>query len=123
MPMAPLRSFPTGVFVLLASAVAGLVLALYAYFTPLTGVTGTPGALAVIVACAVLAVLALTQRVAVKHTARATLRVAIVLLLLAICFAALLLHRWWICVAMGVGLAGVVVDMIRPASTGNGARA
>jgi len=115
MPMAPLRSFPTGAFVLLASAVAGLALALYAYFTPLTGVTGTLGALAVSAACTVLAVLALAQRVAVKHTARATLRVATVVLLLAICFAALLLHRWWICVAMGVGLLCLVVDMIRPA--------
>jgi hypothetical protein len=123
MSMAPLRSFSPGVIVLLASAIAGLALALYAYFTPLTGVTRTLGALAVIVACAVLAVMALVQRVALKHVARVTLRVAIVLLLWATCFAALLLHRWWICVAMGVGLAGVVVDMIRPASTGNGARA
>lgn len=123
MSMAPLRSVPPGVIVLLASAIAGLALALYAYFTPLTGVTGTLGALAVIVACAVLAVLALAQRVSLKHGARVTLRVAIVLLLLATCFAALLLHRWWICVAMGVGLAGVVVETVRPAGTSHTARA
>jgi hypothetical protein len=123
MSMAPLRSFSPGVIVLLASAIAGLALALYAYFTPLTGVTSTLGALAVIVACAALAVMALAQRVAVGHAARIALRVAIVLLLLATCFAALLLHRWWICVAMGVGLVGVVVEMIRPAGASRTAHA
>ena len=118
-----LRSFPAGLILLLASAAAGLLLALYAYFAPLTGVTGTVGALAVIVSCAALAAMALALGAVGKHAARITLRVLIGLLLLATCFAALLLHRWGICVAMGVGFVGLVIEMLRSAGTQRGAQA
>ena len=101
----------------------GLALALYAYFTPLTGVTGTLGALAVIVACAVLAVMAFSLGVVGNHASRITLRLSIVLLLLAICFAALLLHRWWICVAMGVGLVGLIINVVRSVRANRAAHA
>lgn len=121
--MTLLRSFPASLILLLASAVAGLLLALYAYFAPLTGVTGTLGALAVIVACAVLAAMSLALGAVEHHAARITLRVLTVLLLLATCFAALLLHRWGICVAMGVGLVGLVIEMLRFAGTARGAHA
>ncbi|MGN6384039.1 MAG: hypothetical protein ACTHMK_15660 [Dyella sp.] len=121
--MTSLRSFPTGLILLLASAVAGFFLALYAYFAPLTGVTGTVGALAVIVSCAVLAAMALALGAVGKHAARITLRVSIGLLLLATCFAALLLHRWGICVAMGAGLVGLVMEVLRSAGTRHGAHA
>ena len=121
--MTSFRSSPAGVILLLASVVAGLALALYAYFTPLTGVTGTLGALAVIVACAVLAVMAVAHRVVGNRAASLTLRVLIVLVLLATCFAALLLHRWWIGVAMGVGLVGLVIDVVRSAGADRTAHA
>lgn len=112
--MAQFRSTHAGVTLLLASAVTGLALALYAYFASLTGVTGTPGVLAVIVACAALIVMALALGGAGTRAKRVVLRVLIVMVLAATCFAALLLHRWWICVAMGLGLVGLIVDMIRP---------
>lgn len=121
--MALFRSSQTGVILLLASTIAGLALALYAYLTPLTGVTATPGALAVIVACVGLAVMAIALGVVENHAPRITLRVLIVLLLLATCFAALLLHRWWICVAMGVGLVGLVIDVVRSVDAHRAARA
>lgn len=112
--MARFRLSQAGPLLLLAAAVAGFALALHAYFTPLTGVTGTPGALAVIVACMALAVMALVLGGAGTRTARITLRVLVVIVLVATCVAALLLHQWWICVAMGLGLAGVVIGLIRP---------
>ena len=121
--MTPFRSSPAGVILLLASAVVALALALYAYFTPLTGVTGTLGALAVSVACAVLAVMAFSLGVVGNHASRITLRLSIVLLLLAICFAALLLHRWWICVAMGVGLVGLIINVVRSVRANRAAHA
>lgn len=120
--MAQFRLSRAGLMLLLAGAVAGFVLALYAYFAPLTGVTGTLGALAVIVACAVLAVMALALGRADTCGARVTLRVLIVIVLLATCFAALLLHRWWICVAMGLGLIGVIIELFRPAGVHRTAR-
>ena len=121
--MTPFRSSTASRILLFVSAVAGLLLALHAYFAPLTGVTGTLGALAVIVACAVLAAMALALRAVETHPARVALRVSIALLLLATCFAALLLHRWGICVAMVVGLVGLVIGMARSAGTNRGAHA
>lgn len=121
--MTSLRFFPASLTLLLASAVAGLLLALYAYFAPLTGVTGTVGALAVIVACAVLAAMALALGAVENHATRITLRVLSGLLLLTTCFAALLLHRWGICVAMGVGLVGLVMEVFHSAGTQHGAQA
>jgi hypothetical protein len=123
MSMAPFRSSQPGEIALLAGAIAGLGLAFHAYVTPLTGVTGTLGALAVIGACAALAVMALAQCVVAGHAARVTLRVLVVLTLLATCFAALLLHQGWICVAMGVGLVGLLVEVIRSAAAAGSAHA
>ena len=108
-------SSQSGVIVLFLAALAGLAVALYAYFTPLTGVTGTLGALVVIVASTALAVLALIMPALKKRAPRNTLRVLILLGLAGICVAGLLLHQWWIGVAMAIGLVGLLVDMIRPA--------
>lgn len=107
--------------VLLVSAVIGLAIALYAYFVPLTGVTGSLGALGAIVFCALLIVMALILGVATARAARIVLRVLIVLALVGTCFAALLLHQWWISVAMGVGLVGLIIDLIRPAGANRAA--
>lgn len=70
----------------------------------------------VIVACAALAVMALILGAASARAVRIVLRVLIVLVLAGTCFAALLLQQWWICVAMGLGIAGVILDLVRPAS-------
>lgn len=101
---------------LLVGAVAGFLLALYAYFAPLTGVTSSLGALAVIVVCAVLAVLSFMLGVAHSHSPRIVLRVIIAITVLSTCFAALLLHQWWICAAMAVAAVGLIVDLVRPAA-------
>lgn len=114
--MSPSPSSRTGLILLLVGAVAGLVIALHAYFAPLTGVTSSVGALAVIVVCALLAGLALLLGSATSRRSRIGLRVLIAITLLSICFAALLLHQWGICVAMGVGAVGLIVELVRPAA-------
>ncbi len=110
----PLSS-KSGAIVLLIASLAGLAVALYAYFTPLTGVTGTLGALVAIVACFILAVMALLLMQVKARGASITLRVLILLGLAGTFFAAMLLHQWWICVAMVVGLIGLILDLFRPA--------
>ncbi|QNI02569.1 hypothetical protein HXW73_06285 [Halomonas sp. SH5A2] len=110
----PLSS-KSGAIVLLIASLAGLAIALYAYFTPLTGVTGTLGALVAIVACIALAVLSLLLTAAKGRGTSITLRILILLGLGGTFFAATLLHQWWICVAMVVGLIGLILDMVRPA--------
>ncbi len=106
---------------LLVSAVTGFLLALHAYVTPLTGVTGTLGALTVIVACAALGMMAASLRTATSQTLRIVLRMLIGLALAGTCFAALMLHEWWLCVAMGVGVVGLVLDLVQPASANRAA--
>jgi len=113
--MSPSRSSKMGALVLLVASLAGLAIALYAYFTPLTGVTGTLGALVAIVACLALAVLALLLFKVTGRGAAITLRILILMGLAGTFFAAMLLHQWWICAAMVVGLIGLIIDIFRPA--------
>lgn len=104
-----------GAIVLLAAALAGLAVALYAYITPLTGVTGTLGALVVILACLALALMALLLAALKGRGARIALRVLVLIGLVATFVAGLLLHQWWIGVAMVAGLVGLTLDIHRPA--------
>lgn len=108
-------SYRIGAIVLFAGAVASFALAIYAYFTPLTGVNGTIGALIVIVASLVLALAALVLPAISKRGWRNVLRILILLGLIGTCVAGLLLHRWWIGAAMAIALIGLVIDMTRPA--------
>ncbi|WP_106476846.1 hypothetical protein [Phytohalomonas tamaricis] len=112
--MSQYRSQALGAIVLCAASLVGLAIALYAYFTPLTGVTGTLGALAIILVSILLAVLALVLPALKGRGARNALRILILLELAGACFAGLLLHQWWFCVAMVVGLVGLIIDMMRP---------
>ncbi|MCG7600616.1 hypothetical protein MHM84_12520 [Halomonas sp. McH1-25] len=106
-----------GAIVLLAAALAGLAVALYAYITPLTGVTGTLGALVVILACLALALMALLLAALKGRGARIALRVLVLIGLVATFVAGLLLHQWWIGVAMVVGFVGLILDMCRTPHT------
>lgn len=108
---------------LLLAAVVGFVLALYAYFTPLTGVTGTLGALVVIIANVILAALALILRASSGRGARIFWSIITLLGLIGIGFAALLLHQWWITVAMVVGLVGLIASVGCPVSHDKSAKA
>lgn len=109
------RSNRLGATVLLIAALAGLAVALYAYFTPLTGVTGTLGALVAIVACFALAVMTLLLFIVKGHGASILVRILILMGLAGTFFAGMLLHQWWICAAMVVGLIGLIADMVRAA--------
>ncbi|WP_346798973.1 hypothetical protein R5M92_07225 [Halomonas sp. Bachu 37] len=106
-----------GAIVLLLASLAGLAVALYAYFTPLTGVTGSFGAFVAILACIVLALLAFVLAAVRGRGARMALRVVILLGLVGTFFVGLLLHQWWIGVAMVVGLVGLILDMLMPHAT------
>lgn len=112
--MLPSNSSRVGAIIVLIVSLAGLAIALYAYFTPLTGVTGTLGALIAIVACLALAVLALLLAVVKGRGASIALRVLTLIGLAGTFFAAMLLHQWWVCVAMVIGLIGLILDMVRP---------
>lgn len=112
--MSTLRSSRLGAIVLLIASLTGLAIALYAYFTPLTGVTGTLGALIAIVACFALGVMALFLAVVKGRGASIGLRVVILLGLAGTFIVGLLLHQWWIGVAMVVGLIGLILNMVRP---------
>lgn len=114
--MSQSRSSRWGTLLLLLAAVIGFVLALYAYFTPLTGVTGTLGALVVIAANLVLAILALLLRASSGRGARIFWGIVTLLGLIGTGFAALLLHQWWITVAMVVGLIGLIASVGCPVS-------
>ncbi|KXS38010.1 hypothetical protein [Modicisalibacter tunisiensis] len=107
----------TGAILLLLASLVGLAFALYAYFTPLTGVNGTLGAMVAILACIVLAILAIGLAAVPGRGARIALRVLILLGLAGTFFAGLLLHQWWVAIAMVVGLVGLIIDMIRPPRT------
>ena len=76
------QSSRVGTILLLLAAVIGFAVALYAWWTPLTGVTDTIGALGVAIASVVLA---------------------------GIGFAAALLHQYIITAAMVVGLIGLIM--------------
>lgn len=100
---------------LVAAAATGFIIALHAYFAPLTGVTGSLGALVVIVVCAVLAAGAFVLETATARSTRIVLRVLILLAIVGTGFASLLLHQWWICAAMCLGIAGLILELVRPA--------
>lgn len=99
---------------LVASAI-GFAIALYAYLTPLTGVNGSLGALIVIVTCVVLAVIALGLVKAGGGALRNLFRVVGLLVIVGTAFAALLLHLWWLAIAMAVALVGLFIDIFRTA--------
>jgi len=106
------RSQRLGAIVLLVASLVGFAIALYAYFAPLTGVNGTLGALVAILANIALAVMALILPALKGNATRNVWRVLILLGLAGTFFAALLLHQGWICVAMVVGLIGLILDMV-----------
>src|SRR5690625_7956641 len=91
--MAHVKVFRFGAVLLCLAAVAGVILALYNYLTPLTGVTGTPGALLVIVSSAVAIVIALALARAPSLGSRIVWRVILMLMVCVPCFAAMLLRE------------------------------
>ncbi len=115
-------SYRIGAILVFAGAVASLALAIYAYVTPLTGVNGSVGALIVIAASLVLALAALVLPVISTRSWRNVLRGLLLLGLIGTFLAGLLLHRWWIGLAMVIGLIGLAIDMTRPARAAPPAR-
>lgn len=108
------QSFGWGIIALLAASIVGLAIAVHAYFAPLTGVTGSLGALVVVVTCVVIGLLALVLAAAQGRGVRLALSVLILLGLVGTGVAGLLLHQWWLGVAMAVGLVALTLDMFRP---------
>ena len=88
------QSSRVGTILLLLAAVIGFAVALYAWWTPLTGVTGTIGALGVAIASAVLAILIFVLRAASGRGARVFLIIVTLVVLAGIGFAAALLHQY-----------------------------
>ena len=109
------QSSRLGVMVLFISAVVGCLLALYAYLAPLTGVTGSLGALLAIVVSVVITVMALILAAMSGGTGRIIWRILIVIALAGNAFAGALLHEWWLCIAMGVGLIGLIINIVNSA--------
>jgi len=104
-----------GGVVVFAGALAGLIIALFNYFTPLTGVTGTAGAALVIIACAIIGLAAVILPLISGRTGRNVLRLLLLLGALLTGVAGWFLHEWPLIAAMIVALIGVFVDMARPA--------
>ena len=103
------QSSRVGTILLLLAAVIGFAVALYAWWTPLTGVTDTIGALGVAIASAVLAILIFVLRAASGRGARVFLIIVTLVVLAGIGFAAALLHQYIITAAMVVGLNGLIM--------------
>ncbi|HIH2379716.1 TPA: hypothetical protein ACYKTF_004443 [Enterobacter hormaechei] len=103
------QSSRVGTILLLLAAVIGFAVALYAWWTPLTGVTDTIGALGVAIASAVLAILIFVLRAASGRGARDFLIIVTLVVLAGIGFAAALLHQYIITAAMVVGLIGLIM--------------
>lgn len=103
------QSSRVGTILLLLAAVIGFAVALYAWWTPLTGVTDTIGALGVAIASAVLAILIFVLRAASGRGARIFLIIVTLVVLAGIGFAAALLHQYIITAAMVVGLIGLIM--------------
>ncbi|WP_048305552.1 hypothetical protein [Halomonas sp. PR-M31] len=112
-------SSKAGAILVFIASLVGLGVALYAYFAPLTGVNGSIGALVVILACIALAVMALILAAVNSRGALIALRILLLVGLVGTCVAGLLLHQWWIGVAMVVGLLGLILDMARHGSNAN----
>jgi len=111
-----------GTVILFLASIAGLILALYSYFTPLTGVTHTAGALLAIVVSALIAIITIVLAAVTSRGAEVASRVLLFLLLAGNCFAGLLLHEWWLCIAMLVGLFGLAITTVGPARLVGGAQ-
>ena len=107
----PDRTARLGTVLLLVAVLAGLGVAVYSYFAPLTGVTETLGALAAIGVSAVLVVLSLLLA---RRPGQGVLVPVTLIGLVGNAFAGALLHEWWLCMAMGVGLIGLLVDTLAP---------
>ena len=103
------QSSRVGTILLLLAAVIGFAVALYAWWTPLTGVTDTIGALGVAIASAVLAILIFVLRATSGRGARVFLIIVTLVVLAGIGFAAALLHQYIITAAMVVGLIGLIM--------------
>ncbi len=98
-------------FLLLVASAVGCALAVFAYVTPLTGVNGSLGALIVIGACVALAIGAFGLAFVEHGVWHILLWVLLLFGLIGTAVAGLFLHRWWIAVALGVGLIGLVIDL------------
>ena len=99
----------SGSILLLLAAIIAFVVALYAWWTPLTGVNGTIGALGVVIASVVLAILTFMLRAASRRGARVFLIIVTLVVLAGIAFAAALLHQYIITAVMVVGLIGLIM--------------
>ena len=99
-----------GVIVLFIGTIMSLVAALYGYFAPLTGVNATLGALLTIVVSVVLIVFGLALARAGSRGARVAWRCVILVGLVGNAFAGALLHEWWLCLGMLIGVVGLVID-------------
>jgi LPXTG-motif cell wall-anchored protein len=99
------------------ASVFGLAIALYHYFTPMTGVTGASGALLVVVSTLLVLLLGIVWLVRRRNT-RLT-RVLIVIGAIGTMAAAWFLHEFWLVAAMAVVLLAVIVDL---ATADGGAR-
>ncbi|ALM50892.1 hypothetical protein [Halomonas huangheensis] len=109
--MSQRQSNRLGALLLTIASLVGLAIALYAWFTPLTGVNGTLGALVAILACLALAIMAFILPRLQGGVVRNLLRIVILLGLIGTGFAGLLLHQCWISAAMLVGLVGLILDI------------
>jgi len=109
--------FRSGTILIVLAGLVSAILALYAYLTPLSGVTGTFGPLIVIGAALLIAVAALVMPKEGGRGWRITLGVLILLGLLGTAFAGVLLHRWFIPIALAVGLIGLILEMMADTST------
>ena len=96
------QSSRVGSMLLLLTAIIAFAVALYAWWTPLTGVTGTIGALGVVIASVVLAILTVMLRAASRRGARVFLIIVTLVLLAAIGFYAALLPQYVLTAALGV---------------------
>ncbi len=99
-----------GVIVLFIGTIMSLVAALYGYFAPLTGVNGTLGALLTVVVSVVLVLFSLALARGGSRGGRVAWRCVILLGLVGNAFAGALLHEWWLCLGMLLGVLGLVID-------------
>lgn len=106
------RHSPLGPLVILAASLAGTALALYAYFTPLTGVTGSPGALLVVVSSVLLIIDALILWFGPPGFIFGLFCVLGLLGAIGTLAAAWFLHGWWLMAAMAVALVGLILALI-----------
>lgn len=107
---------------LTVAALAGLGIALFNYFAPMTGVTGTIGALLVVGSTLLLALLGL---VLVRRPGDGARLVPILALLVALgtLAAAWLLHEFWLLAAMAIALLALALDFMRGAGRQRGTTA